>query len=622
MGIEKEALTLHDLFPPIPVTAWEEKIQADLKGADYEKKLIWKTIDGLKIKPYYTKKDTDQISYLEANPGSFPFTRSCFENNNKTANRQLIDIADPKAANEKALKGISMGIEAITFNVANIKTQEDLTTMLNGVDIEIIACHFIKSRNYIDFFNVFSTYVKTQQLKPEKIHGSLDFDPFSYFLMHNRYWTDKEKDIQQGVELLRLIRASKMQLKPLVINAQLFHQSGASLTDELSFALSAAAQYIDEYTEAGIPLKDVLSGIMFNIAIGSSYFMEIAKFRAFRYLWGAFIEAYDSELSANNPVFIHGISSLRNKSIYDSYVNMLRTTTEAMTGVIGGCNEFTALPFDINYRQPDTFSERIARNIINILRGESYFDKVIDPAGGSYYVESLTDAIVKSVWNGFIELEEKGGFLTAIDLVKEKIQKTSKERENLINSRKKIKVGINQYPDPAERMLDKLKPVVDLSSLSPLKTQRESFAFEALRMSYEDFIQKTNKEIRVYLLQIGNLAMRKARANFSANFFGCAGYKIIDAGGVKTVEEGVKKSFELKADIVVICSSDEEYETFGKEITSQLKSKDEKLKVIIAGYPKNLIEQLEESGVDEFIHMKSNALEVLERFHMHYHIIS
>jgi methylmalonyl-CoA mutase len=294
---------------------------------------------------------------------------------------------------------------------------------------------------------------------------------------------------------------------------------------------------------------------------------------------------------------------------------MLRITTEAMSAAIGGCDSMTINAFDNTFKKADEFSYRNARNIQIILKGESYFDKTIDTAAGSYYIESLTDLIAEASWKVFQTIEENGGYIEALKsgFIKEEIENSNLKRKNDIASRKQVFLGTNQYPNLEEKMLDNIQPHASLTDLGGLRIERGSQEFEAIRLATEAHVKAGYNCPKVFLLTIGNLAMRKARAGFITNFFGCGGFDIIDNLGFKTSEDGVKAALKAKADIVVICSSDEEYAEFGPQICKLYNEKSPETIIIIAGNPANK-EELKDAGVDDFLNVKSNVLETLAKY--------
>jgi methylmalonyl-CoA mutase len=346
--------------------------------------------------------------------------------------------------------------------------------------------------------------------------------------------------------------------------------------------------------------------------------MEIAKIRATRMLWANMLSVHKAK---HTQVFIHASTSKWNKSIFDPNVNMLRTTTEAMSASLGGANSIHVDAYDDTFKCADEFSARIARNQQIILKEESYFDKIVDPSGGSYYIENLTDAIACHAWKLFQDTEEAGGFIEAFKAgaIQDAIEKTAKQRDLDIANRKTIILGTNQFPNQHETMLDKIEPECAMNcscetagEYKKLHVYRGAQAFEDLRLATEKAVKAGKKKPIVFLLTYGNLAMRKARAGFALNFFGCAGYEIIDNAGFKTPEEGANAALSAKADIVVLCSSDEEYPELVNGACAILNGK---TSIALAGHPGDNLEAFKTAGVSEFIHVRSNLIDTLGNFH-------
>jgi methylmalonyl-CoA mutase len=318
----------------------------------------------------------------------------------------------------------------------------------------------------------------------------------------------------------------------------------------------------------------------------------------------------------NLKMDIHCVTSEWNKTVYDPYVNMLRTQTEAMSAILGGADSLTVEPFDKVFRHPDEFSERIARNQQLILKEEAYFDKVADPAAGSYYIENLTNLIAENAWKLFLEIEDQGGFLACLKsgFIQTKLSESGAKRKNDMATRKAILLGTNQYPNTQE----KISETVDLKKLFDKKLFENELIVEPIQIfrgseQYDKLRIATDKATRrpvVFLLPIGNPVMSKARSQFSANFFGCAGYQLIENQIFITVDDAVKQSVKSKSDIVVICSSDEEYPLIAPEIFMKLK---DKAIVVVAGNPA-CREELNSKGIDNFIHVRSNVIETLTEF--------
>jgi methylmalonyl-CoA mutase len=342
--------------------------------------------------------------------------------------------------------------------------------------------------------------------------------------------------------------------------------------------------------------------------------MEIAKLRAFRYLWAKILEAYGMK-TEEAKTYIHAVNASRNKTVYDPFVNMLRTTTETMSASLGGADSISVLPYDGVFETPNDMAVRVARNQQIILKEESFFDKVTDPAAGSYYIENLTNNLIRKSWALFLEIEEKGGYLAVFESgeIPERIRKEASKKDFNVALRKQSILGVNQFPNPTEHLDDKIPDKVfnteNNESIS-LKPYRAASALEALRHKTDLFALK-NKRPQAWIFTYGDLSKRLARAQFSGNFFAAAGYEIVNHNGFPTLESGIEAAKKDAPEIVVLCSSDEAYETMALPVFEALKNQ---CIVVVAGYPQHTIENLKSAGMEHFIHVKSNMLEELSKY--------
>lgn len=609
---------LFEEFPPVSTETWKEKITTDLKGADFEKKLVWKTMEGFKVQPYYRAEDLEKLDYLETFPGEFPYIRSKKKDNNDWYIRQDINVKDAKKANEKALDLLMKGINSIgyVFDDSKDVTNEDLDQLFKDICLESIEANFVNAHPSKDVVNWLVQKVNDVNANKSEIYGSIDFDPLGYLTSTGKFCKTAEKSFEKAKSIIQLSK-DLPKFQTITVHGDYFHNAGSSLVQELAFSLAVGAEYLYQIAQLGLSVDEVAPKIRFKFSVGSNYFMEIAKLRAARLLWAKIVESYNPSCKCKGKMNIHSETSKWNLTIYDSYVNMLRTTTEAMSAALGSTDSLTVLPFDVAQNETTEFSERIARNQQILLKEEAYFNKVVDPASGSYYIENLTDSIAENAWNLFNEVEEKGGYLETFNagFIQEKIKEVAQQRDMNIAQRREILLGTNQFPNFTESYKgeiseDLFQPKTiksDEQIAQPLVPYRGSMAFEALRTKTE----KAAKTPKAFMLTMGNLAMRKARATFSCNFFACAGFEVVDNLGFKTVEDGVNAALEAKADIVVLCSSDDEYTTIAPEVYEMLKGK---AIVVVAGYPKDAMEDLKAKGITNFIHVRSNVLETLTGF--------
>ncbi len=447
-----ETLDLAKEFPPVPTAEWEAAIAKDLKGADYEKKLVWRTEEGIPVRPYY--------------------------------------------------RG-----EAVTG------------------------------------------------LAPQRAVGR---------------WAVAQ-DAAPG---------------PDAIRADLLHEAGAHAVQELGYALAAGVERLAKLTEKE-PLEKAAPQVEFVFAVGPYYFTEIAKLRAARLLWAQAVAAFGPAPAEATRMRLAVRTPRRNKSVFDRYTNLLRVTTEALSAVIGGCDQLTVEPFG--------FDPHLALNVQRILQEESHLDAVADPAGGSYYVEALTDAIARAAWKLFQDVEAAGGWAKALaaGAVEKAIAETRQGREKALSSRRRALVGVNNYPNLTEQEPELAAPAAARSAL-PLPQARMAEPFERIRLRTLAHARATGKPPKVLLLTRGDVKMRGARAGFCLNFFGCAGFEIFESDALQD------------ADLVVLCSSDPEYLALAQEVCPRAKAP-----VLVAGNPKDQLDALKAAGVQGFVHVQSDAVETL-----------
>jgi methylmalonyl-CoA mutase len=618
MQMDKKVLFAE--FPPVTTDQWEEVILKDLKGADYERKLIRKTLEGINIKPYYRSENLQGLNYItHTKPGDFPYLRGS-KPHNQWLIRQDIIVEDFKAANKLALAAIERGAESISFIIKSLPAinANHMAELLNGFPFDKVEINFSAGKHTKNTIQLFSDFLKQKQIDTVGIEGSFSYDPLGCVTISGSFCDSGLDDKTVfNREFFQVCMKNLPEFDVITVHANHFKNAGASIVQELAFGLSMANEYLVSATAHGISIDDIAPRIRFNFGVGPEYFMEIAKLRAARYLWAKIVEVYKPCCPELAQMQVHSVTAEYNQTIYDPYVNMLRSTTEAMAAIIGGTGSLTVLPFNIQFDESNPFSERIARNQQIILKKESYLDKVADPSAGSYFIENLTASIIQNAWQLFTETEEKGGYLAAFKqgFVQQNISKTAEKRILNVASRQEILLGTNQYPNFHEKAKESLRvrgkkagaaASCENMIAEPIKIFRAAEAFEELRLKTEE----SGKTPKVFLFTYGNLAMRKARATFSTNFFACAGFEIIDNNGFATVNEGIQAARDSKSAIVVICSSDEEYPVIAKEIVEGLKDK----LIVIAGYPKDALEQLQSSGIKYFIHIKSNVLETLQQF--------
>lgn len=596
-------------FPATSTEEWMAKITADLKGADFEKKLVWKTTEGFKVNPFYRKEDLEGLKTTDALPGEFPYVRGTKKDNDWFV-RQDIVVKDVKAANAKALDILNKGINSLGFFFEGEDvTADNIAALLKDIEPTAVELNFsTRNDTCVKLLNILTDYFKAQKLDLATLKGSVNFDPFKAILkkgVDNCDW-NQAKDVFKASEALP-------QYRVLNVTANRFSNAGAYIYQELGYALADGNELLAKLTDAGLDASAVAKKIKFNFGVGTNYFVEIAKFRAARWLWAEIVSAYGADKEAAK-INSHAETSTFNVTVFDAHVNLLRTQTEAMSAALANVDSLTVLPFDIAYKETDDFSERIARNQQFLLKEESHFDRTVDPSAGSYYIENLTYSIANQAWKLFLETDEKGFYeaLKAGD-VQNAIKASADTRFKALATRREDLLGTNQFPNFTEKAGDKIilsemlgEGCTQGSDMLPLPSTRLATEFEKLRLATE----KAGAP-KVFMLTIGNLAMRLARSQFSSNFFACAGYKIIDNLGFETVEAGIQAALEKEADIIVLCSSDDEYATYAPEAYKLAEANHKQF--VVAGAPA-CMEELKAQGIENYVHVRSNVLETLRIF--------
>jgi methylmalonyl-CoA mutase len=591
--------TKEKLFPEFqsPTTQeWLDKIEVDLKGADFQKRLVWRTPEGFNVQPFYRKEDVEKLDTPNALPGEFPFVRGNKKDDNTWYIRQEIDATDAKVANAKALDVLNKGIDSLSFDIPRDNvSKEFIAQLLEGIYCDIVEVNFSTcKRRSIELAQILADYFEEKGYDKEKVVGSIDWDPIEKMLKGK---THAEGVLQFAAPIIDILK-DYPNFRCVTVNSLFLNNSGAYITQELGYALAWGNEYMQLLTEAGVEPTLAAKKIKFNMGISENYFMEIAKFRAARMLWAQIVKQYEPKCDCACQMCVNAVTTEYNMTIFDAHVNLLRSQTETMSAALAGVHSIVVTPFDAAYETPDDFSERIARNQQLLLKEECHFNIVVDPGAGSYYIEELTTNIAQEAWKLFLSIEDEGGFLAMVKAgkVQEDINATNDKRHTLAAQRREFILGTNQFPNFNEKSEGK----------QPLNTTRLAADFETLRLATE----KAPKQPVAFMLTIGNLVWRQARAQFSTNFLACAGYKVIDNLGFPTVEEGVDAALKAGADIVVICSSDDEYAEYAPAAFKYL---DGRAMFVVAGAPA-CADDLKALGIEHFIHVKVNQLETLKMF--------
>jgi methylmalonyl-CoA mutase len=690
---------LFDDFPPTSTEAWEAKIREDLGGTDYESALVWHSIEGVTLQPYYRRIDLDNVAHVDASVETPPLAgRPRGDGSAPTGWRVRQDLAGPdlEAARRQAGDAVERGAtdlgllaapalgrrsggavpdnRALPFSGRGglpIDGPDALRQVLADVDLDAAGLHLVGGPASAALLAALEAVADERGVAPSALRGSVDFDPTA--ALATGAWANPDAAYRLAADLVdhhpeaAAFRTATVRLTP-------YHDAGASIVQELAAAMGAACELVDRCTERGVGVDRILDRLQWVVPVSTTYFLEIAKLRALRLLVPQVLQPFadaaglDREVTEAD-VHIQAVPSVRPQTVYDPYVNMLRGTTEAMAAAVGGADVLSVAPYDAAFQAPSDFSSRIARNTQLILSHEAHVDRVRDPAAGSYYIEAATDRVARKAWSAFQELEADGGLLPALRAgrLQEAIADVRDERTEAVEVRKRVLVGTNHYPDLGESRQDDLpdggppdtpspagggaseKPTraplrkawgsvaglrdamaggaslpalvravapqrADAPPVAPLPAVRLGEAFEALRRRTERYAGEHDGPPTVFLLPIGPPAWRGARATFARNFFGVAGFDVAENLRFETVEAGVDAALEAGADVVVLCSADDEYADLVAGARSRLDAAPEggfEGLLVVAGNPSR-IGGLEAGGrADLFVHRGSRLRDVL-----------
>ena len=471
-------LELNKDFPIPTYDEWKEKVEKDLKGASFEKKLITKTIEGIELQPIYTRKSLEQHSHQNLFPGngSTRGTNSSGYFISEWLINQRIELADAKEFNSALKDALDRGQNSIYISLdkasklgldADYAKTEDVGNgglSISGLssfsralkDIDIIKYPIFISSGFssVPFISILAAYCKENNIDISKVSGSVEADPIGYWALEGELPVPLNSAISGLKTSLDWKLKNAPSMRTINVSSLPYINSGANAVQELAYILATSAEYIRKLIELGADINNIAQNIKVTLGIGSSFFTEVSKFRAVKLLWKNLISAFGGNEDSQN-INIFAVSAHFNKTLFDPYVNMLRTTTETFSAIVGGIDSLQISPFDSVFSTPDSFSRRISRNTQIILKEEAHFGNTIDVAGGSYYVEHLTEELAIKAWGKFQQIEKNGGMIESLknNFIQNGIDEVYQERAKSIAKRKSKIVGTNMYANPTEELL-------------------------------------------------------------------------------------------------------------------------------------------------------------------------
>ncbi|QHL89372.1 methylmalonyl-CoA mutase [Nibribacter ruber] len=595
------------LFPeftgPSPAQ-WEEKISKDLKGIDPQE-LHWQSYEGIDVAPFYTKENLPQGLQYQTQPGEFPFLRSPKTGTNTWLNLQAIRVTGKgHDAVDKAADALTRGADGIHFIIEN-GIDFDVDYLMRHIALAEVPVSYTVSTEAANFLHHLVTGLYRKGLSLNQLTGFLKCAPI---LSSESY---KALDMEHVKHLLEQTLDAP-NFYALTINGSHFSNKGATLVQEIAISLAIAVCYTNGLTNEILPVERLFRDMQFHLSVGTNYFFEIAKFRAVRLLWSKVVEAYKAPLESAAHLRIHASTSRWHQATLDPHTNLLRHTTELMSAIMGGVDSVEVEPFDSTYKEPNAFSERIARNISIILKEEAYLHQAIDPAAGSYYIEYLTQEIAEKAWALFQEIEGLGGFMAASNsgFIQDLIKDASNEKFKNIASGKEVILGTNKYPNTNEK--HDYNPEALMQSRD-FDNTRAAYPYEVMRLATEMHLRKKQRRPLAVVVHMGTAIQEHIHASFAREFFTCSGFttQVVKAD---TVQEALTSVKSLDAQVIVMATPEKAFSDFADEFARGMRAQHKQgPALILADDPMHLKDELRANGFDEFLFQGCDTKEIITR---------
>lgn len=686
-----------DEFTPPTDEEWKAACEALLKGAPFEKKMFTKTYEGITFDPMYTRKHTEDILPKGVMPGMGDYLRgvdaagyigkpwgiaqACDETL-PAENNELLRHEHDKGAtiyhivlDTASRTGVdARQAETVGDTGTSVTTVEDMHVLLTGLDLAKFPLYVYAGANAVPLLALVAAARRASGEDMAEVRGIVGADPIGALAADGKLPASLDAHYDSLAAAARWATVNAPHLRTVFVRSDVYSNGGANDVQEVASVLATATAYLRALCERGLTIDEAASQIAFVFSMGANFFLQIAKLRAVRPLWAQIVGAFGGSAEAQK-MRIHARPALFFKTIYDPYVNMLRNTTEIFSGVVGGIDSFESAPFDEPIRKGDEFSRRIARNVQIMLQEEFGLLQPIDPAGGSWAVETLTRQMKEKIWAEFQRIEKEGGIIAALRAgsLQESVAAVLAARFKNADLRRDRIVGNNMYPNMTETLLEtraedtaalKAQRTADIDAylsdidvkhlgealaslrqahsvdhaveaalagatiaelmtavtegngaetVTAIAPHRWSERFEALRQRTEEYKAEKNDNVKIFLANMGPIPQHKARADFTTGFLQVGAFEVLGNDGFKTVEEAADAARASGADAVVICSTDATYPEIVPALAPKLHEVLPKARVFLAGAaPKDLLETYKEAGIDEYISVRANCYEILE----------
>lgn len=609
-------------FPTHTYEQWREAAEALLKGAPFEKLLVSKTHEDITIQPIFRREDIAGLGERDDAPGSGSLVRASRPDGFLAAGwevSQELTAESPAALNTLIHEGLNGGQSELNLGApCQFKDAADIATALDGVALDAVSVWWrsggLSPRIAADHLAA----AEKLGCPPAKLRGGFQFDPVGKLVSTGRLSGSLANSLDAMAALTREMAEKAPALRTIAVDGTVYQNAGASATQELGYTIATLVTYIEEMKSRGLEPATVLPRVRLILAVGSDYFMELAKIRAARWLWSRVAEAYGV---TNAPVHVHVVTSRWNKTAYDAHSNMLRVTSESFAAVVAGADSLHIGPYDEISGNSTEFSRRIARNLHTILREECGLDRVIDPAGGSFYIEWLTDQVAARSWAIFQDIENAGGMVEAIrsGAVQKAVETVRGAKLRNIRLRKERIVGSNMYPDLKGGKLEMEDSSGACSSdgeaetVAALGSVRAAEEYEALRDASAAYCAKNGAPPPILQLNIGPSRKYRLRADWTAAFFEAAGFAVDGKRDFDGVDDAVAALAGSPAAIAVITSDDPTYQEVVEPIAKAVKAAKPGITLLVAGAPGDNEAAWKAAGVDLFVNVRSNNYELNEQ---------
>lgn len=648
-------------FPETTYEQWREQVEKDLKGGDFQKRLVTRTLDGLTVQPLYTARDLGGQPDLGL-AGLAPYRRGASPVGRYGSLwdvRSEHDVVDPVRSRDEIASELSRGASSLwlRFEPNASIGEADLETVLSGVDLARVPVVLDGGADAPALGAAYLALAAKRGIAASALRGGFGYDPIGALAASGESPQDLDASRGLALELVALAERRAPAMRSLLVNTTAYHDAGASGSQEIAVALSTALTYLRWAIQAGVPVARASAALEFRTGVAGDLFAELAKLRALRLCYAKLVAALGGD-DASQSLQLHAVTARRTKTRRDPWVNMLRTTTEAFSAMAGGADSLTTRGFDEAVGASDSFARRIARNVQVILNEEAHVTHVADPAGGSYYVEALTDALARESWKQFQQLEAAGGVaaVLASGQLQREIAEVAAKREAAIGKRAQPILGVSEFANLGEEPLvreaasrragakagggapavaaaksgERLEAAIaafgsgaglaDVSAalrgkaapqkVEALQVRRYAAAFEALRGRADAYTAKTGKAPSGFLANLGAIPKHKARASFTTGFLNAGGIAALDNDGFPNAEAVAAAFASSGAKLAVICGSDDQYPEWVPQLAPLL-AKAGAVEILVAGRPGEQEAAFRAAGVTGFIFMGTDVAAVL-----------